>query len=147
MWDEPAYVRFACLHRIVVTILCKHEPKLYFYDWSILSDPRARFENMAAVTLLRMAARFSEMGLGRFEIAYIRDKEKREVDFVLVKDNVPVALFEAKTGTTVDLASGRRFAAMLDVPFYGIAGKGEKPEAFPGNCFTMPAAMFFMLAG
>ena len=39
-----------------------------------------------------MAARFTELGLGNFEIHYIRDKEKREVDFALVKDNVPVAL-------------------------------------------------------
>lgn len=130
-----------------ITRAIKKEPKLYFYDWSILNDPGARFENMTAVTLLRMAARFSEMGLGKFEIAYIRDKEKREVDFVLVKDNAPIALFEAKTGDTVDFGSGRRFAARLDVPFYGIAAKGEKPEAFPGNCFAMPAAMFFMLAG
>jgi predicted AAA+ superfamily ATPase len=125
----------------------KKEPKLYFYDWSVLDDPGARFENMTAVTLLRMAARFTEMGLGRFEVAYIRDKEKREVDFVLVKDNAPMALFEAKTGDAVDMGSGRRFSAMLGVPFFGISAKGKKPEAFPDNCFSMPATMFFMLAG
>lgn len=125
----------------------KKEPKLYFYDWSILDDPGARFENMTAVALQRMAARFTEMGLGRFEIAYIRDKEKREVDFILVKDNDPLALFEAKRGGTVDMGSGRRFAAMLGAPFFGIAAKAEKPESFPGNCYSMPASMFFMLSG
>lgn len=125
----------------------KKEPKLYFYDWSILDDPGARFENMTAVALQRMAARFTEMGLGRFEIAYIRDKEKREVDFILVKDNDPLALFEAKRGGTVDMGSGRRFAAMLAAPFFGIAAKAEKPESFPGNCYSMPASMFFMLSG
>jgi predicted AAA+ superfamily ATPase len=35
----------------------KKEPKLYFYHWSILNVPGARFENMTAVTLLRMAFR------------------------------------------------------------------------------------------
>jgi len=130
-----------------VTRAIKKEPKLYFFDWSSLEDPGARFENMTAVTLLRMAARFTERGLGRFEIYYVRDKEKREVDFLLVKDNVPIALFEAKTGDDADMAMGRRFAAMLGVPFYGIVGRGQKPEAFPGNCFSIPAAAFFMLAG
>jgi predicted AAA+ superfamily ATPase len=43
-----------------------------------------------------MAVRLTEIGLGNFEVYYIRDKEKREVDFVLVKDNEPVALFETK---------------------------------------------------
>lgn len=125
----------------------RKEPKLYFYDWSTLDDPGARFENMTAVTLLRMAARISESGLGRFEIAYIRDKEKREADFVLEKDNAPMALFEAKMGDTVDFGNGRRFVTMLDVPFHGIAAQGEKPEAFLGNCFALPAATLFMLAG
>jgi len=64
-----------------------------------------------------------------------------------VKYNVPIALFEAKTGDDADMAMGRRFAAMLGVPFYGIVGRGQKPEAFPGNCFSIPAAAFFMLAG
>lgn len=130
-----------------VTRAIKKEPKLYFFDWSSLEEPGARFENMTAVTLLRMAARFTERGLGRFEIYYVRDKEKREVDFLLVKDNVPIALFEAKTGDEADMGIGRRFAAMLGVPFYGIVGRGQKPEAFPGNCFSIPAAAFFMLAG
>jgi uncharacterized protein len=125
----------------------KKEPKLYFYDWSILEDPGARFENMTAVTLQRMAARFTETGQGKFEIAYVRDKEKREVDFLLVKDNSPIALFEAKAGDMADMGTGRRFAAMLGVPFYGIAAKGKMPEVFPGNCFSIPASMFFMLAG
>ena len=44
------------------------------------------------MALLRMAARFTEKGMGSYEIRYIRDREKREVDFILVKDNEPVAL-------------------------------------------------------
>ena len=125
----------------------KKEPKLYFYDWSILDDAGTRFENMAAVSAQRMAARFTEMGLGNFEVAYIRDKEKREVDFVLVRDNRPLALFEAKLGAPADMSNGRRFSEMLGVPFYLITARGTKAEAFPGNCFSIPATQFFMLTG
>jgi hypothetical protein len=35
----------------------------------------------------------TETGLGNLEIRYLRDREKREVDFVLVKDDHPVSLF------------------------------------------------------
>ncbi len=42
----------------------------------------------------------TETGVGNFVIWYIRDREKREVDFVLVKDNQPVCLFEAKESVT-----------------------------------------------
>jgi hypothetical protein len=52
------------------------------------------------MALLRMAARFTEKGMGSYEIRYIRDREKRKVDFTLVKDNEPVALFEAKESET-----------------------------------------------
>jgi hypothetical protein len=41
---------------------------------------------------------------------YIRDKEKREVDFVLIKNDRPVALFEAKDGDSEISNSGRYFS-------------------------------------
>ncbi len=78
----------------------KKEKKLYFLDWSLLSEPGVVFENLMAVSLIRMAARMTETGVGNFVIWYIRDREKREVDFVLVKDNQPVCLFEAKESVT-----------------------------------------------
>ena len=73
-----------------LTRAIKKEKKMFFYDWSFLEDPGRRFENLLAVALRRMAARFTEMGLGAFELRYIRD--------VVIKDNRPLALFEAKTG-------------------------------------------------
>jgi hypothetical protein len=38
-------------------------------------------------------------------------------------------------------------ATFLTWNFFGIDAKVKRPEAFPGNYFSMPAAMFFMLAG
>jgi predicted AAA+ superfamily ATPase len=125
----------------------KKEPKLYFYDWSLPTDPAIRFENLLAVSLIRMAARFTETGLGVFEIMYLRDTAKREVDFVLVKDGTPVALFEAKEHSRVIGPAGRYFSRKLSVPYYQILRVGEKPEAFPDNCFIIPAAQFLLLTG
>ena len=49
---------------------------------------------------------------------YIRDKEKREVDFVLIRNNQPVTLFEAKDGDSEISNSGRYFSKKIGIPFY-----------------------------
>jgi predicted AAA+ superfamily ATPase len=133
-------------HRNILRSI-KKGTKLYFFDWSLFPDPGKRFENFTAVSLMRLAARFTEIGLGSFEVMYIRDKEKREVDFVLIKDNKPIALFEAKEGDTDISSSGKYFSHKLGIPFFQIVHRCKKIEAFPGNCFIIPAANFFMLTG
>jgi len=78
-------------HRNIVRSI-KKEKKLFFFDWSLLEDSGSRFENLVAVALLRMAARFTEMGLGAFELMYVRDKEKREVDFIIREGSDLIAM-------------------------------------------------------
>lgn len=133
-------------HRNIKRTIIK-EKKLYFFEWSLLSDSGSRFENFLAVSLLRMAVRFTEIGLGNFGIYYIRDKEKREVDFVLVKDNEPVALFEAKESSSSISKPGKFYSKKLNIPLFQIVYKANKIEAFPGNCFIIPASNFLMLTG
>jgi uncharacterized protein len=94
-----------------------------------------------------MAARFTETGLGAFEVCYVRDKEKHEVDFLLIKDNRPLALFEAKESATEISASGRYFSRKLGVPFFQIVAQSAKSEMFPGNYFLLPAVELLMLCG
>jgi uncharacterized protein len=125
----------------------KKERKLFFFDWSLLEDSGSRFENLVAVALLRMAARFTEMGLGAFELMYVRDKEKREVDFIVIKDNRPLALFEAKEGDDAISPSGKYFANKLGIPFYQISPRHTSVEAFPGDCFKIPAPNFLLSVG
>jgi hypothetical protein len=125
----------------------RKEAKLFFFDWSSLTDQGKRFENLMGVSLVRMAARFTEMGLGVFEIMYIRDKEKREVDFVLIKDNKPMALFETKEGDSEIDPSGKYFGKKLGIPLYQIVRRFGRCEAFPDNCFKISASRFLMLTG
>jgi hypothetical protein len=94
-----------------------------------------------------MAARFTEMGLGAFDVMYVRDKEKREVDFIVVKDNRPLALFEAKTGDDTISPAGKYFARKLGIPFYQVSPRHTRVEAFPGDCFKIPASDFLLYAG
>jgi predicted AAA+ superfamily ATPase len=133
-------------HRNIKRSIIK-EKKLYFFEWPLVFDSGLRFENFLAVNLLRMAVRFTEIGLGNFEVFYIRDKEKREVDFALVKDNKPVALFEAKESDSSISKPGRFYSKKMNIPLFQIVHKAKKVEAFPGNCFIIPASNFLMMTG
>ena len=133
-------------HRNIKRSILK-EKKLYFFEWPLVFDGGLRFENFLAVNLLRMAVRFTEIGLGNFDVFYIRDKEKREVDFVLVKDNTPIALFEAKESEATISKPGRFYSKKMNIPLFQIVYKAKKVEAFPGNCFVIPASDFLMLTG
>jgi hypothetical protein len=130
-----------------ITRSIKKENKLYFYDWSNVPESGRRFENLLAVSLIKMAARFSETGLGSFEIMHIRNKEKQEVDFVLVKNSKPIALFEAKDSDSEISKAGLYFGKHLSVPYFQIVHRCRKAEVFPGNCAVIPATNFLMITG
>jgi predicted AAA+ superfamily ATPase len=71
--------------------------KIYFYDNGDTNEDRGtRFENLVATHLLKQAHFLSDSTGIIHDIAFIRDREKREVDFVLLKKKTPYALIEAK---------------------------------------------------
>lgn len=73
-------------------------PKWFLRDWALIADPGKRFETMVACHLLKAVEAWTDLGLGEFELCYVRDKQKREVDFLVVKDHEPWFLVEAKAG-------------------------------------------------
>jgi len=73
------------------------EPKIYLYDWSLVSDEGARFENLVACHLKKSVDFWNENGLGEFELYFLRDKRQREVDFLITRDQQPWIMVEAKS--------------------------------------------------
>jgi predicted AAA+ superfamily ATPase len=72
-------------------------PKVYFFDnCDVLGDEGARFENLVATSLLKRLHFLEDRDGYRYELRYIRDKEGREVDFVIVKEGELEELIEAK---------------------------------------------------
>ncbi len=72
-------------------------PKVYFFDnGDVLGDEGARFENLVASTLLKRLHFLEDRDGYRYELRYIRDKEGREVDFVILKEGVLEELIEVK---------------------------------------------------
>lgn len=75
-------------------------PKWYLRDWSTIEDIGKRNETMVACHLLKAVELWTDIGMGNYDLYYIRDKQKREVDFLVVKDGIPWFLVEVKTGST-----------------------------------------------
>ena len=74
----------------------KKEAKHYHFDWNLISDPGARFENFTAIHLLKWCY-FMEDSEGKdIELRYFRDIDKREVDFVILEDKKPTQFIECK---------------------------------------------------
>ncbi|MCC7459861.1 MAG: ATP-binding protein [Proteobacteria bacterium] len=76
----------------------RKEPKLYLFDWGALKDTGARFENLIASHLLKSCHAWSDSAMGEFELHYVRDKQKREVDFLVTQNQKPWLLVECKSG-------------------------------------------------
>ena len=74
----------------------RKEPKWFLRDWAAVRDVGQRAETFVACHLLKAVEGWNDLGLGVFELGYLRDKEKREVDFVVVRDGEPWFLVEAK---------------------------------------------------
>jgi uncharacterized protein len=72
-------------------------PKVYFFDNAdVIGDDGARFENLVATHLLKRIHFMEDCEGHRCELRYIRDKEGREVDFIILKDGKIQELIEAK---------------------------------------------------
>jgi len=82
-------------HKNVSRSLLK-EPKLFLWDWSLIEEKGARFENFIASHLLKATHFWTDMGYGDYELCYIRTREQQEVDFLVLKNKKPWFLVEAK---------------------------------------------------
>jgi predicted AAA+ superfamily ATPase len=72
------------------------ERKAYLFNYPLIQEESARFENMVALELLRAVYNWNERGYGQFSLHYIRNKEKTEVDFLIANGNKPILLVETK---------------------------------------------------
>jgi predicted AAA+ superfamily ATPase len=113
-------------HRNITKGLRK-EPKWFLRDWSGIEDEGRRCETMIACHLLKAVESWTDLGLGDFELRYIRDKQQREVDFLVLRDSRPWFLVEAKHQEKSlspalvyfqrQIGCPHAFQAVLDSPF------------------------------
>jgi uncharacterized protein len=76
----------------------KKAQKHYHWDWSVVGDPGARFENVIASHLLKWVHWQQDVEGHDYDLRYFRDTDGREVDFVVVDGRRPILFVEAKLG-------------------------------------------------
>jgi predicted AAA+ superfamily ATPase len=113
----------------------RKEPKWFQRDWGGLADDGARAETFVACHLLKAVEGWTDLGFGNFDLRYVRDKEKREVDFLVVRDRKPWFLVEVKVGETALSSSLSYFQAQTKAAhaFQVVMRLGYQPV----DCFQM----------
>ena len=121
----------------------KKARKHYHFDWSLVPDPAARFENLVASHLLKWVHyRQDTEGLD-LELRYFRDSEGREVDFVVVDRQSPVLMVESKLSDAKPDRSLRYLKLRFpECPAWQISASGRKDFLSPEGVRVCPALEF-----
>ena len=93
----------------------KKESKYYLWDWSEVRDNGARFENLVASHLLKFCHHFQDVFGLNVGLFYLRDLEKREVDFLLTWEETPWLIVECKLAPGGSLTALNYFADRLAI--------------------------------
>lgn len=126
--------------------MLKKESKWYLWDWTEIDNPAARFENLVAVHLHKYVDFMRDTGQAALSLHYVRDKEKREVDFLICDNRKPALLVECKLADDAPAASLMHYAEMLKVPhavqLVGHDVPTRRITKSPCPIWVMPAARF-----
>ena len=95
----------------------RKEPKWFLRDWSSIADIGDKAETFIACHLLKAIEGWNDMGLGDFQLGYLRDKNQKEVDFIVVRDSKPWFLVEVKNADNTLSPSLKYFQEQTKAPF------------------------------
>jgi uncharacterized protein len=119
----------------------KKEQKLYLWDWSSVEAPGPRFENLVACQLLKYCHWLEDSKGHRMELRYVRDTDKREIDFIVLRDRKIEFAVECKSGSVSVGPACAYFSQRLPIPTIYQVHLGER--AFDsGNVRVQPFARF-----
>jgi uncharacterized protein len=96
--------------------MLKKETKWYLWDWTEIDDMGVRFENCVAVHLLKYVQYLNDLGHDDLSLHYVRDKSKREVDFLICRKRKPQLLIECKHAPQEPSKALLYFKEYLQVP-------------------------------
>jgi len=88
----------------------RKEHRVFFYDCgsSFSEDDGSRLENLVGCSLLKQVQLRKDVTGENWDLHYLRDKEKHEVDFVITRDRKVIYLIEVKKSDT-DISGGLRY--------------------------------------
>jgi uncharacterized protein len=118
-----------------ITRAIRSAPKLYLYDIVQIPSSAAatRLENLTALHLLKACHFWTDTARGHFELRFVRDKERREVDFLILRDQKPWLLVECKSSDLEPAPVLIRFAAELGVQAVQLVRKRGFDRLYPAS--------------
>ncbi|MEA3546629.1 MAG: ATP-binding protein [Thermodesulfobacteriota bacterium] len=122
----------------------KKEKKVYFYDWTRAAGEARCFENYVAMELKSRLDFWQDAGYGDFKLFYIRDRDGRESDFLIVRDSIPWLLLEVKLRrSSIDYQHKKHRVLLGDIPFIQIVREEGIVEKKEPGLYQMSASRFF----
>jgi predicted AAA+ superfamily ATPase len=104
----------------------KKAQKLYLWDWSMAPEGGARFENLVASQLLKHCHFVEDTEGHAMELRFLRDTDRREIDFVVLKDRKPIFAVECKSGERSVSPSLHYFAKRTPIPRFFQVHLGDR---------------------
>ena len=141
---EDLYVVFRVFpyHRNVARALLKG-PKFYFYDNAMVQgDSGVRLENLVACALLKEMHRVQDVEGEDLGLHYVRDKDGREIDFLVTRDRQPWRMIEVKWKDAAPSANFKRFLAAETLHRLQVVGELAQSKSFPNGLRVEPAKEF-----
>ena len=121
----------------------KKEQKLYFWDWSRVPEGGFRIENLVASHLLKYCHWLEDTEGYRMELRFLRDTDKREVDFVVLRDGKPEFAVECKSGEENISSSMAYFVQRTPIPaFYQVHFGKRRSRHAPTGIHVLPFSEF-----
>jgi hypothetical protein len=113
----------------------RKEPKWFLRDWAVIDDTGGRAETFIACHLLKAVEGWNDLGLGTFQLCYLRDKNQREIDFVVIQNNKPWFLVEVKNADNTLSPSLKYYQEQTRAPFaFQVVVEADYIEK---DCFTV----------
>lgn len=141
---EDLYVIFKLTpyHKNIARSLLK-APKYYFYDNGMVQgNPGARLENLVACALLKETHRAQDVDGADFDLHFIRNKERQEIDFLVTREKQPWRLMEVKWQDDKLSPNFKKFLAEQPLSRTQIVGELAQSKSFPGGERIEPAKDF-----
>lgn len=117
-------------------------PKAYLWDWSLVPDRAARFENLMASHLLKLCHHLEDAEGHSVALHYLRDRDGREVDFLVTVARRPWFAVEVKLSETRVDPTLRHFRERLAIPWaYQVVLEGTR-DFVENGVRVVPASRF-----
>lgn len=147
------YIRYLVLTYILFEILpyqkrierlVKKERKVYFYDFVAINDEAKRFENFVAVELKTRVDLWNDYSENKYDLSFVRTREGKETDFLILKNTEPYLLCEAKLSeTNIDKHHFLNSKYLGDIPFVQLVKKPGVLKVEQKRFYIVSASRFF----